>query len=325
MKAVLLDEAGASPRVGEAPVPEPGAGEIRVRLVASGINPVDGSLANGSNPHWQWPHVLGVDGAGIVDAVGDGVNDFEPGQRVVFHGDLRREGTFAEYVVTAADVVAHIPDSVTFTQAAALPCAGMAAYQALHRRLGIRAGQTILITGGAGAVGGFAIQLAKLAGARVIATCSPNSAETVRAAGADVVVDYHGDVPAAVRDATDGRGVDAVIDTVNEQSATQNLSLLVFGGGLVAVAARPDLSAIAPFTTAPSVHEIALGAAHSHGDAAARRDLAVMLEELLALVADGKLDPQVRRVIAFDDVPEMLADADARHGRGKTILAVASE
>ena len=326
MKALLLDEPGtpSTLRLGEVSDPVPGPGEVRVRVRACGLNPVDvGTAANG-NPAWSWPHILGLDAAGDIDAIGEGVNGFTVGQRVVFHGDLRRNGGLAEFVVTRDDVVATIPDDVSYAQAAALPCAGMTAYQAVYRRLHLSAGQTILITGGAGGVGGFAIQLAHAVGARVITTCSPTARDRVLALGADEAIDYgNGDVPARVRELTSGRGVDAVIDTRSSESATANLGLLVHGGGLVFIAGRPDLGAVVPFTIAPSVHEIALGAAHSFGDAGARKDLAIMLEDLLSRVAAGTLNPMIEREVALGEAPEALESIAAGHSHGKSVVIVA--
>jgi hypothetical protein len=142
----------------------------------------------------------------------------------------------------------------------------------------------------------------------------------VRALGADEAIDYRtDDVAARVRALTGGRGVEAVVDTVGPDSATAHLGLLVHGGGLAAVAGRPDLTAVPPFTTAPSVHEIALGAAHSHGDLRARTDLSVMLTELLTLVADGRLDPMLNRTVPLEEVPAALTELSDRHVRGKLV------
>jgi NADPH:quinone reductase len=134
------------------------------------------------------------------------------------------------------------------------------------------------------------------------------------------VLDYHAeDVAARVRELTGGRGVDAIVDTVSAESATANLALLAYGGGIACVAGRADIDRIAPFTVAPSTHEIALGAAYSHGDDRARRRLSTMLAELLARTASGRLDPMVRRTIRLDEVPRALAELATRHGSGKLV------
>lgn len=325
MRALVLPRPGTPDtlRRADLPIPEPGPGQARVKVEACGLNPVDYQVAAGGHPDWTWPHVLGLDVAGTVDALGEGVTGVHPGQRVVFHGDLRRPGGFAEFTLADATTLATVPDTVDWAVAAALPCAGMAAFQAVVRRLHVTAGDTVLVTAGAGGVGGFAVQLAARTGARVITTASAHNADHVRKLGADEVVDHRTeDVAARVRELTDGRGVDAVVDTVSPESATANLSLLVHGGGLASVAGRPELTAVAPFTIAPSVHEIALGAAHSDGDERARADLSTMLGELLALVADGNLDPMLSRTLPLGEVPSALGQLSERHVRGKFVHTV---
>lgn len=126
----------------------------------------------------------------------------------------------------------------------------------------------------------------------------------------------------SVRQLTDGRGVDAAIDTIGSDSATANLRLLAHGGGIAAVAGRPDLSAIPAFSLAPTVHEIALGAAYTHGDERARADLAAMLADLMALAADRRLDPMVTRTVALDEVPAALTELAGQHVRGKLVATL---
>ena len=153
------------------------------------------------------------------------------GDWVFYHGDLSKPGGFAEFAVTTAHTVARIPDSMSFVDAASLPCAGLTAYHALHRRLHVRAGQTILVHAGAGGVGGFAIQLAAHAGLKVLTTCSENNADYVRDLGAEVAIDYHTEnLKEVVSAVTDGRGVDAILSSLGSEGATQDLDLLAFNG-----------------------------------------------------------------------------------------------
>ncbi|PHP51865.1 zinc-binding dehydrogenase [Actinomyces ruminis] len=224
-----------------------------------------------------------------------------------------------------------MPDAVPTTDAAALPCAGMTAYHALTRRLRLAAGQTILITAGAGGVGGYAVQIAHHLGARVLSTASPAKVQAVRALGADEVIDYRAAggpdaVAAAARALTpEGRGVDAVLDTLDSASATANLGALAFNGGLAFIGGRPDLSAVPGFTISPSIHEVSLGAAYSAGTARDRADLAAMLAELLELAATGRLDTRVAEVVPLGAVPAAYARLAQGHQAGKLVCDVAGQ
>lgn len=329
MKALVLERPGAfeNLHIADIPRPEPGPGEVRVRVVAAGLNPVDYKLMSGGHPAWQYPFVLGLDVAGIVDALGPGVVQWEVGDEVFYHGDLRRPGGFAEYTVAPAHSMARIPENTSPVESAvdmaALPCAGLTAYQAIYRKLRLRAGQTILVQAGAGGVGGFAVQLASVSGATVITTASPANFDYVRQLGADCILDYHTEnVLERVMEITGGRGVDAVIDVLGRHTATAGLDMLAFGGQLVCVEALPDFSHWHMFNKALSVHEIALGDAHAHGDRAAQEDLADMASELAALVAEGRINPMVSEVISLEAIPDALRRLSGRHVRGKIVARV---
>lgn len=324
MQALLLDRPGppSSLRVGEAGRPVPAAGEVLVRVDAVGLNPVDYQVAFGGHAEWTYPHILGLDIAGVVHDAGPEPDPRLPvGTRVVWHQDLRRPGGLAEYVTAPAAVMAIVPPEVSMTVAASLPCAGMTAYQAVVRRLRTVKGQSALVQGAAGGVGGFAVQLLAAAGATVVATSSPHNHAYVRGLGAETVLDYRrADLTSALRAATAERGFDLVVDAVSPTSAAQGLLLLRHAGGLAAVAGRPSLDAVPPFGIAPSLHEIALGAAYTHGDAASRADLATMLTELLRLVAEGKLAPLPIETVELEDAPEALDRLAGRHVRGKIVV-----
>jgi NADPH2:quinone reductase len=323
MKALVLDAPGTPDTMYVAELAEPTTlpGQVVISVEACGLNPVDVSTAASGHPNWTWPHVPGLDVAGRISALGAGVTGWELGDRVAAHHDLRVNGGFAEQVAVNDEVLAAIPDSVDSAQAAALPCAGMTAWQAIVSRLHTSAVDTVFITGGAGGVGGFAIQIAHSLGARVLTSCSPSAAERLHALGADETIDYNqGNIAEQVLALTNGRGVDGILDTRGSESATENLHLLAFAGGLVTIAGRPDISTIDPFTTAPSTHEVALGAAHSHGDTRARAQLAGDLSELMARVAAGKLDPMLTQKVPMDGVPAALTEIAGGHHHGKTVM-----
>lgn len=220
MKAVWYERTGAAPTVltvGEMPTPVAGPGEVRIRLEASGVNPADVGRRGGSYRALEFPRVIpNSDGAGLVDQIGDGVTRFSVGDRVwLFNGQRngRAFGTAAEYITVADYLVTPLPEDVSFAAGATLGIPCMTAWCALFAD-GPITGQTVLVTGGAGAVGHYAVQLAKWGGARVIATVSsPVKDMEARLAGADLVVNYRTeDVVAKVMAFTDKRGVDRVID-----------------------------------------------------------------------------------------------------------------
>lgn len=325
MKALLLHDKGLwkEMKLEEIDIPKPSAGELLIEVHAVGLNPVDYKTATGGNPNWTYPHILGLDVAGVVAEVGEGVTGWEKGNRVVYHGDLTKKGGYAEYTVTTAHTVSRIPDQVTFEDAAALPTAGYTAYQSLFRKLPMDHIDTLLIHGGAGGVGGFAVQLAKWAGKTVISTASRHNHEYVQSLGADYVIDYREeDVKAKVMEITNGRGVDAVIDAVSRQSATDSLDMLAFLGHLVHISGAPDYTQVKPFTKAISFHEIALGPAYQSGDRKAQEDLGMMGNEMLALVAEGKISSMLKEVITLEQVPEALSRLAERHVKGKIVAKV---
>jgi len=219
MRAAWYERTGAARdvlTVGEMPTPAPAPGEVLVRLATSGVNPSDWKTRSGNRP-MAGPRVIPhSDGAGTIEAVGEGVDRARIGQRVwIWNGQWRRPfGTAAEYIALPAAQAVRLPDGTGFEAAACLGIPALTAWRAVQTDGGVR-GHSVLVAGGAGAVGHYAIQMAKLLGAaQVIATVSSAAkAEHARAAGADAVVDYRTeDVAARVRELTGGRGVDRVVE-----------------------------------------------------------------------------------------------------------------
>ncbi|WHY62042.1 zinc-binding dehydrogenase [Cytobacillus firmus] len=322
MKALLLEGKGLweEMKIGEAEKPKPQKGEILVSVHAAGLNPVDYKTATGGNPNWLYPHILGLDAAGIIEEIGDGVQGWKPGDKVVYHSDLTKKGNFAEYAVTTAHTVSRIPDSITFEEAAALPCAGYTAYQSLFRKLHIQKGQTILIHAGAGGVGGFAVQLAKLAGLTVITTASSQNHEYVRSLGADYPIDYKkDDFVEKTLEITGGIGVHSVLDTVGRDNASKSLKALAFNGQLAFIAGQPDFSQAVSFAHPLSFHMVALGSAHQSNNLAEQTDLSVMGDEMLKLIQEKKISPLLEEVIALEEVPSALKRLSERAVKGKIV------
>jgi NADPH:quinone reductase-like Zn-dependent oxidoreductase len=325
MKALVLDRPGTPETIYPSDVekPHPKAGEVRVRVHAVGLNPVDYKLAATGFPGWRYPVILGMDVAGVVDAVGKEVEDWQVGDPVYFLGDIARPGGgFSQYTTITAKTLAWLPDGLNYTEAAALPCAGFTAYQAMHRKLRVQPERSILVIGGAGGVGGFAVQLAKLAGLNTIATCSRHNSKFVHDLGADHVIDYQvEDVAKRVNDISKGRGVDYILDTVGPESATAALKMLAFNGAIACIAGMPDITTVAPHTGL-SVHEVAIAGAYTSGDEVALEDLARMGMELGALAAKKQIRPMVEEVVTFEDIPDALVRLSMRHVRGKLVANI---
>ena len=324
MKAIAASQPGKPDtlQLAELPVPEPGPGEIRVRVRAASLNPADYKLLANGHPAWTFPFVPGLDVAGDADAVGAGVSRWMPGDRVAYHGDMKKPGGYAEYAVTTAHTVFAIPEPVTFIDAAAFPCAGLTAYQALVRKMNIRAGQTVFIHAGAGGVGGYAIQIAKALGAsRIMTSASPSSFDYVKRLGADEVIDYNReDVGARIMELTGGEGAELILNSINRATAQADLSALSFGGQLACIAGAPETVAdFQPSFKTFTLHKMMLGGAHASGNRREEEDLARMGDEFLQLMAEGKIDPMVGEMIKLEEVPEALGRLAPRHVRGKIV------
>ncbi|MCG1021223.1 zinc-binding dehydrogenase [Sutcliffiella horikoshii] len=323
MNAWLLREAGSLDNMewGVIADPKEDNGELLVKVKAVALNPVDYKVAINGNPAWSYPHIIGVDLAGEVVSVGAGVTDYKAGDRVAVHTSLGKKGAFAELAVVDARAAGRIPDGVSYEDAAAILCAGMTAYEVVVQKLNATHKKNILIHAGAGGVGGFAIQLAKMQGLKVFTTASASNHDRVKKLGADVAIDYKEEnVTERIRKETNGRGADLIVNTVGRDVATEDLDRLAFSGHLAYIAGGPDLSGVKPFTLSPSIHEVALGAAHASGEDRAVKNLAFMAEELMGMVKDGRLDSLVTKVLSREELVEGLKELQGRHVKGKIIV-----
>jgi NADPH2:quinone reductase len=254
VKAVWYERTGAAPTVltvGEMPTPVAGPGEVRIRLEASGVNPADVGRRGGSYRALEFPRVIpNSDGAGFVDQIGDGVTRFGVGDRVwLFNGQRngRAFGTAAEYIALADYLVTPLPEDVSFAAGATLGIPCMTAWCCLFAD-GPISGQTVLVTGGAGAVGHYAVQLAKWGGARVIATVSsPVKDMEARLAGADLVVNYRTeDVVAKIMAFTENRGVDRVVDVDFGGNIATTLKLMAMNSTIAVYATNGNRTPMIP-------------------------------------------------------------------------------
>ncbi len=317
MRAMVLPEFGGPELFEERDVerPEPGTGELLVRVIASGTNPVDALLrATGSGMGLQAPVILGADVSGVVEEVGAGVEEFEPGDEVYYTAEIfgpGSNGAYAEYHVVAADIVAGKPDSLSHEEAAAVPLAGGTAWEALVRRLAVGVGETVLIQGGAGGVGSFAVQIAHVSGARVIATAGTANQQTLKDLGADVAVDYtQQDVSEVVLEDTGDIGVDAVFDTVGGDTIVNSLSCTrPFGRLATILGPQGDLTPL--YMNNQALYGVFLTRERER------------LEEMSLLIERGQIRPIVDEVLDLYEVGKAHERLDSGHGRGKVILRVA--
>ncbi len=306
MKAVRMHEYGG-PEVlhyEDAPRPEAKAGEVLVRVHAAGVNPADWKIrsgafkAMGASP---FPLVLGFDAAGTVEAVGDGVTGLAPGDAVYAY--IQAGGGYAEYVAFPAELAAPKPKTLDFVQAAAVPVTALTAWQALFDQGGLTAGQRVLIHGGAGGVGSFAVQFARNKGAHVITTGSAQNHDYLKGLGADEVIDYN-----TTKFEEVVKNADVVFDTVGGDTQQRSWQTLKPGGILVAIAQPPD----------PKVAE-------AHGVRAAflsSKSDAAQLTEIGGLIDAGAVKVFVGTVLPLAEAGRAHELSRQGHTRGKIVLQV---
>jgi NADPH:quinone reductase-like Zn-dependent oxidoreductase len=299
MQAVVMHETGGPEvlRYEEGQRPEPGDGQVLIRVLAAAVNPMDWKYRRGFVEK-TLPAVLGFDVSGKVEA--SRAEGFAEGDEVF---GLAASGGYAEFATASAAVIAKKPAGLSHEQAAAIPVAGLTAWQALFDRGGLERGQAALVAGGAGGVGHFAVQFAKHAGARVIATGSSRNRDFVLSLGADEYVDYtQEDVAEAVS------GVDVAFDTVGGETTQTLLPALREGGILVTIAGAPPEDA-----------------ARARG---ARAELLVMspssdqLDRIAELVAAGEVRVRIEEAIPLIEVARAHELSESRRARGKIVLTL---
>ncbi len=308
MKAVRFHEYGDPSvlRYEDVEQPVPGAGQVLIRVAATSFNGVDGNIRGGfmQGPiPVTLPHTPGIDVAGTVAGLGEGVTGFEIGDQVIGFLPMAGDGAAAEYVVAPAEVLTAAPVSIPLADAAALPIVGLTAWQALFDHAKLTAGQRVLINGAGGAVGGYAVQLAKNAGAYVIATAGPGSSEHVRAAGADEIVDH-----TSTKVSTAVTSVDVVLNLapIEPGQLTELLALVRARGVLV----NTTVWMPAPSDEQREVRGI---------DLFVRSD-AAQLARLVALVDAGELRVDVAQRVPLAELGDVHVRAAAGTLRGKVVV-----
>ena len=244
MKAIIVHEFGEPEvmKLEDVPTPDPGVGQVLVKVMAAGVNPVDTYIRSGNHAHApQLPYTPGKDAAGIVEKIGEGVTIFKPGDRVYTAGSI--SGTYAEYSLCEAKDLGRLPDNVSFEQGAGIWTPYATAYRALFQKAGAKRGETVLIHGASGGVGVAAIQWAKNAKLTVIGSASSAEGKKLVAdQGADHVVDHTDDAHLAeVKAITDGKGVDVVIEMLANVNLQKDFDALAMFGRISVVGNRGSL------------------------------------------------------------------------------------
>lgn len=317
MKAIILEDFGGPEKlkIGDYPIPEPGPNEVQIKVAYAAVNPVDCKIRQGQLkdvfPN-AFPLILGWDASGTISAIGAYVEDYKIGDEVL--GYCRQSevkwGTYAEYTCAPINAIALKPPSITFAQAAAMPIAALTAWQALFEQAQIQKGQSILIQGGAGGVGSFAIQFAKQAGAYIYTTASQNNHDYVKSLGADVAIDYRQENVEKKLKELEPQGVDIVLDLVGDQVLKDSFSLVKSGGYLISIVEIPD-------TTFAQGAEIRTGYLFTHPDSPT-------LKHIAELMSTGKIKP-----VRIEEMPLELASqahqkSEQGHVVGKIVLKVSS-
>lgn len=317
MNAAVLGDFGSpdSFELRRVPRPSPGPGEVLTRIHAAAINSVDIQTRRGDYREWvPLPVILGVDASGVVEAVGEGVQELSPGDPVFYSPRLfGGDGSYAEYHVAPVSIIARKPHNLSHVEAACLPLAAGTAWDCLVTRCQLRVGETVLIHAGAGGVGSFAIQLARSIGARVLTTCSARSLAFVETLGPDVIIDYgREDVTARVLEETGGEGVDVVLDTIGGDALEQAARLLRPHGRLATIVDVPRGQNLLEFW--PKNLNLHFVFTEQHR---------TKLEALGQLVERGKLRPYLDSVYPLSQVAEAHRKIEAGGVRGKIVLSLA--
>jgi NADPH2:quinone reductase len=320
MKAIRVNETGDSEvlRYEELPRPEPGPGEVRVKLAASGINYIDVYHRKGQYPG-QTPFTLGLEGAGVVEALGAGVSEVSPGDRVAYTG---QPGSYAEYVCVPVGKLVAVPERVELHSAAAVMLQGLTAHYLSHSTFPLQNGHHALVHAAAGGVGLLLVQMAKRRGAFVIGTVSTEEkADLARRAGADEVILYtEEDFESETKRITGGRGVEVVYDSVGETTFQKSLNCLVPRGYLVLYGqSSGPVAPVDPqilnsggslFLTRPSL-------GHYTAD---RSELLQRSGDLFEWMQTGELSVRIDKTFPLSDASRAHRYLEDRQTKGKLLL-----
>jgi len=288
--------------------PEPADDEVLIRVAAASINPVDVGIRKGYLEELvgNFPLILGMDAAGVVEKVGNKMTKYKTGDPVFAFFTLKGEGGYAEFVTAKEDELAPKPGTVSFAQAAGAGAAGATAWEALIDTANLRAGQTVLIHGGSGGAGHLAIQIAKARGAKVFATASTVNQEFLRQMGADVAIDY-----TRTKFEDVAKNVDVVLDTVGRDTLERSYGVVKKGGIIVSIVDEPKPEAL----EAHGIRGVTLRCTPKAG----------VLDELSKLMEAKKLRPVISQTFPMAQVMQAQDQIATGHTRGKIVLKVGDE
>ncbi|WP_170006598.1 NADP-dependent oxidoreductase [Bacillus fonticola] len=307
MKAAVIQEYGGPETltVKEVPKPQIGPNDVLVKVKATSINPVDWKIREGYLREmipYEFPLILGWDAAGVIAEVGEQVKGWQVGDEVFTRPEITRNGTYAEYVAVPSHLIAPKPKNLSYEEAASIPLVGLTTWECLVDNANIKPGQRILILGGSGGVGTFAIQFAKAKGLEVVTTCSSKNVEFVQQLGADEVIDYTKDDMTAIAP------VDVVYDTVGGETLTQAHNLVKRGGFLVSIAGQPDQE-VAKQKGFKATYVFL----NPDGEKLAK--IGIMLE-------DEAIKPIVAHTFGLDQIREAHEQSETGRTRGKIVITV---
>jgi NADPH2:quinone reductase len=322
VKAVYIEQPGGPEALqfGDRPVPEPGVGEVLVKIAAAGVNYTDISQRSGSNKI-PLPAVLGSEGAGTVERLGEGVGDFKPGDRVAYS---MVRGSYAEYASVPAKMLVKIPEGIDTRTAAAAMLQGMTAHYLSHSTFPLKPGHTALVHAAAGGTGRLLVQMAAMLGARAIGTAgTKEKAALAREAGAsDAILYGESDWVAEVKGLTDNQGVDVVYDSVGQATFTKGLDCLKMRGMMVHFG--QSSGAVPPFDTrvlsAKGSLYLARPTLASH--IAKQDELAWRARDIFGWIVEGKLKLRIEREYPLADAAQAHRELEGRRTSGKLLLIV---
>jgi NADPH:quinone reductase-like Zn-dependent oxidoreductase len=311
MKAIVAHQWGGPEvlKVEDIPVPQPKGDEILIKSFAAGVNSFDGTLLTGKYAKafgTQLPWIPGYDVAGTVDKIGAAVKKFKPGDPVYAFISIPSGGGYAEYALAKENQAALKPATLSFAEAAGVPSVALTAWQSLVDKANVQPGQTVLIQGASGGVGIFAIPIAKIRGAKVLATASTANQDFLKQLGADVAIDYKTQKFEDI-----AKDVDVVVDGVGGETLKRSYPIVKRGGILVSLVGRVDQAELDKY----GIRGVSLEAQYN-GD---------QLAEIGKLIDAKKIKIVISETFPLADAAKALAKVDTGHARGKIVLKIRDE